>query len=312
MPDTGWLRGIGCAVARTNAARYDRYGFVSGNAQTAPRGLLSGALPFSCISTRGLGRLLRKYDFGPFPRKLHTYRLRWVSPVSSRRRRPSPTFARLLRMSFARSASRPDSLWCLDGSRFTVRSTPAAGSRRGQVRNCHVVRRAGHRWPDGYWLDAVFAGTRSSRARRPRMKIRSGDEREDHQPVPGLAALARRDRQAAAGGGPARSHPQAAGPHRLDSVPSDKAYLILERDHARSSRRRGHRTRGRGRVRGRDGPGRPRTAISGSRPSPRLWRSPGPRRTSSSCVQEFADFDELVSTTAKARVLENEQRKPAG
>jgi hypothetical protein len=28
--------------------------------------------------------------------------------------------------------------------------------------------------------------------------------------------------------------------------------------------------------------------------------------------QQFADFDELVSTTAKARILENEQRNAAG
>ena len=59
------------------------------------------------------------------------------------------------------------------------------------------------------------------------MKIRSNDEREDHQQVPGLAALAPETVKRLLEAGRLVHIPKGWTPIH-DSVPSDKAYLILE------------------------------------------------------------------------------------
>ena len=59
------------------------------------------------------------------------------------------------------------------------------------------------------------------------MKTRSDDEREDHQEVPGLAALAPETVKRLLEAGRLVHIPRGWTPIH-DSVPSDKAYLILE------------------------------------------------------------------------------------
>jgi CRP-like cAMP-binding protein len=143
------------------------------------------------------------------------------------------------------------------------------------------------------------------------MKIRSGDEREDDQQVPGLAALAPETVKRLLEAGRLVHIPKGWTPIH-DSVPSDKAYLILEGtmevvtgdeviarvgvgafvgemglvDHALRSAR-----------------------VTTTSPALAIaW----PEEDFQRLRQEFADFDELVSATAKARVVENEHRNLAG
>ena len=143
------------------------------------------------------------------------------------------------------------------------------------------------------------------------MQIRSRDEREDTQPVPGLARLAPESVERLLEVGRLVHIPKGWTPIQ-DKVPSDKAYLILEGtmevvdggeviaslgvgafvgemglvDHALRSAR----------VTVTD----PVLAIA--------W----PKEDFQEARQKLPDFDELVSATARARILENDQRPSAG
>ena len=143
------------------------------------------------------------------------------------------------------------------------------------------------------------------------MQIRSRDEREDTQHVPGLARLAPESVERLLKVGRLVHIPKGWTPIQ-DKVPSDKAYLILEGtmevvdggeviarlgvgafvgemglvDHALRSAR----------VTVTD----PVLAIA--------W----PKEDFQESRQQLPDFDELVSATARARILENDQRPSAG
>ena len=143
------------------------------------------------------------------------------------------------------------------------------------------------------------------------MQIRSRDEREDTQPVPGLARLAPESVEHLLKVGRLVHIPKGWTPIQ-DKVPSDKAYLILEGtmevvdggeviarlgvgafvgemglvDHALRSAR----------VTVTD----PVLAIA--------W----PKEDFQEARQKLPDFDELVSATARARIIENDQRPSAG
>jgi len=143
------------------------------------------------------------------------------------------------------------------------------------------------------------------------MQIRSRDKREDPQHVPGLARLAPESVERLLEVGRLVHIPKGWTPIQ-DKVPADKAYLILEGtmevvdgdeviarvgvgafvgemglvDHALRSAR----------VTVTD----PVLAIA--------W----PKEDFQESRQELPDFDELVSATARARMLENDQRPATG
>ena len=143
------------------------------------------------------------------------------------------------------------------------------------------------------------------------MQIRSRDEREDTQQVPGLARLAPESVEHLLKVGRLVHIPKGWTPIQ-DKVPSDKAYLILEGtmevvdggeviarlgvgafvgemglvDHALRSAR----------VTVTD----PVLAIA--------W----PKEDFQEARQKLPDFDELVSATARSRIIENDHRPSAG
>ena len=143
------------------------------------------------------------------------------------------------------------------------------------------------------------------------MKIRSDDEREDQQQVPGLAALAPETVKRALDAGRLVHIPKGWTPIH-DSVPSDKAYLILEGtmevvtgDEVLAQVGVGAFVGEMGLV---DHALRSARVTTTSAALAIAW----PKEDFQQLRQEFSDFDELVSETAKARVLENEQRNPEG
>jgi CRP/FNR family transcriptional regulator, cyclic AMP receptor protein len=143
------------------------------------------------------------------------------------------------------------------------------------------------------------------------MKIRPADEREDDQQVPGLAALAPETVERLLEAGRLVHIPKGWTPIH-DSVPSDKAYLILEGTMEVVTGDEVIARVGVGAFVGEMG------LVDHSLRSARVTTtSPAlaiawPEEDFQKLRKEFADFDELVSSTAKARILENEQRNLAG
>ena len=143
------------------------------------------------------------------------------------------------------------------------------------------------------------------------MKSRPADEREYDQQVPGLAALAPETVERLLEAGRLVHIPKGWTPIH-DSVPSDKAYLILEGTMEVITGDEVIARVGVGAFVGEIG------LVDHSLRSARVTTtSPAlaiawPEEDFQKLRNEFADFDELVSSTAKARILENEQRNLAG
>ena len=102
------------------------------------------------------------------------------------------------------------------------------------------------------------------------------------QEVPGLAALAPETVKRLLEAGRLVHIPKGWTPIH-DSVPSDKAYLILEGNMEVVTSDEVIARVGVGAFVGEMGLVDPRCDQPGSRPLPQPWRSPGPRRTSRSC-----------------------------
>src|SRR6188472_2322139 len=138
------------------------------------------------------------------------------------------------------------------------------------------------------------------------MKIRSGDEREDQQQVPGLAALAPETVERLIEAGRLVHIPKGWTPIH-DSVPPDKAYLILEGTMEVVDGDEVIARVGVGAFVGEMG------LVDHALRSARVTVTDAvlaiawPKKEFQELREEFSDFDELVSTTARTRVLENDQ-----
>jgi CRP/FNR family transcriptional regulator, cyclic AMP receptor protein len=143
------------------------------------------------------------------------------------------------------------------------------------------------------------------------MKNRSRRERADVQQVPGLAALAPETVEQALKAGRLVHIPEGWTPIH-DSVPSDKAYLILEGTMDVVDGDEVIARVGVGAFVGEMG------LVDKALRSARVTATDAvlaiawPKEDFQKLRQEFSDFDELVSTTARERILENEQRNSVG
>jgi CRP-like cAMP-binding protein len=143
------------------------------------------------------------------------------------------------------------------------------------------------------------------------MRIRSRDEHADREPVPGLAALAPESVERLLEAGRLVHIPKGWTPIH-DRVPSDQAYLILEGTMEVVDDKEVIAHVGVGAFVGEMG------LVDHSLRSARVTATEPvlaiawPKKDFQELRQECPDFDELVSTTARTRILENDQRNQAG
>ena len=143
------------------------------------------------------------------------------------------------------------------------------------------------------------------------MRTRSKDEHADREQVPGLAALAPESVERLIEVGRLVHIPKGWTPIH-DSVPPDKAYLILEGTMEVVTSDEVIARVGVGAFVGEMG------LVDHALRSARVTTTSAalaiawPKEDFQKLRQEFSDFDELVSITARTRILENEQRKSVG